>query len=142
MKRQLCLITVILSFAGCSSLQKGEALNIVDILAYPASDTTQFIMDDILKGEDYDSFLFLPPYTNPENTERVVGVNLKSVEDSEIEFRDDVYLLCLLKGREVAAWHYLSRKSVDFEGVSNLQKEERTQVLRLINKASVYQVVD
>jgi len=142
MKNQLRLIAAILLFASCSSTRKDAPLNMVDVLASSASDTTQFKIDDLLNVDDYDSFLFVPPYTVLEGAERHLGVKLELIEESGIEFRDDVYLLCLLKENKITDWYFLTRDSINFEDVSNFRKYERKHVLSLIYNSTGFELLD
>jgi hypothetical protein len=88
---------------------------------------------------DYDAFLLLQPYTNVEQINKKLNLDLFAVEKTGIERRDDIYVLCLLKDRKLDACYELPRSDFNFDGLKPTDTVYvRTGKLMLVKRDSVY----
>jgi uncharacterized protein YxeA len=61
---------------------------------------------------DWDKAFLITPYSTPEGIKKQLGVDFK--DPSNIDFRDDIYLLVFLNGDKVVQYAEVKRSQSDF----------------------------
>jgi hypothetical protein len=80
---------------------------------------------------DWDSLLVVPPYTVLRKAESFSGMDVKVLEKTEIEFRDDVCVLAFLKGGKIISYAEMKR-NYDFSELPTDRLYSKSDVFHLV----------
>ena len=89
---------------SCDSydINDGQAVGekIIEIATQSDSDTTYIKITDIIDG-DFEQFMFIAPYTNPELFQKETDIDLTFVERTGVRWSDHNIVLTLISDRKV-----------------------------------------
>nr|WP_246017790.1 hypothetical protein [Mesobacillus subterraneus] len=109
MKHFAIVFLFLLVLAGCSQQNSDLEKSIYSIVEYPSN--SQVDIGSLTDFEWDKAFLF-PPYTSPEEMEEQLGRDFK--DPSNIQSRDDIYLLVFVKDDKVVKYAEIDRQQADF----------------------------
>lgn len=124
---------------GCESSKVDISMEIEKLAVSQGTDTVRFKLDRLI-NEDFDSYVIVPPYTNIKMVEKIIGIELNKINKTRIERRDDIYVLCLVKENTLTNYYELSRNSIDFSEISDLNLNKKESELILVKQQGIYRI--
>ncbi len=94
---------------------------IFDAIERANSDTCYVDMKTIF-GNDVDHFIIIPPYTNTDKLTKKSGIDFSTIRNSNIERRDNIFIICLLKDNKVQQYIIIDRGDMNFTDSITLNK--------------------
>lgn len=110
---------------------------------------------DVVKGREVDSFstqitelvadnfsqyAIIAPHTSIDELEAITQIDLTRLRNSKIEYRDDVYVLCLFDNGSLVEFYFLSTNLADYSQVENLPLVDKNVGLIFRKEKSTYVV--
>ncbi|MBE1554493.1 membrane lipoprotein lipid attachment site-containing protein [Sporosarcina limicola] len=113
MKRITFIIFTLLLLVGCSqsSVQQNTELE-ESIYSIVEDKNISEININSLTNFDWDKAFLFTPYTSQESIKEQLGVNFK--DPSNIDIRDDIYLLVFLNDKKVVHYAEINRQQCSF----------------------------
>ncbi|WP_276134303.1 hypothetical protein [Polluticoccus soli] len=75
---------------------------------------------DELVGENFYQYAIIAPHTSIDELEAQTQTDLTVLRNSKIEYRDDVYILCLFDNGALVEYYFLSKNLADYGNVANV----------------------
>ncbi|WP_036688762.1 hypothetical protein [Paucisalibacillus globulus] len=104
-------IVLILLLAGCSNVQHNTDLEI-SILSLVENNSNNDISLNQMTSFDWEKAFLFTPYSTQKEIEKQLGVNFN--DPSNINMRDDIYLLVFMNDDKVVQYVEVERHGADF----------------------------
>jgi hypothetical protein len=125
MKKVLLLLLLILSLASCKDVsQLNSDDDLTKIIETKIKNNPKKISLSNIGNLDYDALLILEPYSNIEETEKQLNVDLSNILENNIHSLDRINLLVFLKNNKSKHISELPRINGDFEDYKIIIKKE------------------
>ncbi|MDM5454310.1 membrane lipoprotein lipid attachment site-containing protein [Peribacillus simplex] len=111
MKQVIFYILLILFLAGCSNVSDNTGLE-KSIFSIVEDKNNSEIRINSLTTFDWEKAFIFTPYSTQEGIEEQLGVNFN--DPSDIDWRDDIYLLVFLNDDKVVQYIEVDRQGADF----------------------------
>ncbi|USK80764.1 membrane lipoprotein lipid attachment site-containing protein [Peribacillus frigoritolerans] len=111
MKQVTFYILLILFLAGCSNVSHNTGLE-KSIFSIVEDKNNSEIRINSLTTFDWEKAFIFTPYSTQEGIEEQLGVNFN--DPSDIDWRDDIYLLVFLNDDKVVQYIEIDRQGADF----------------------------
>jgi|GEM_PF-5088472 len=140
MKKNIYLLVMSALFVwGCESNKVDISMELEKLAVSHVTDTVRFRLINLIK-EDFDSYLIVPPYTNIKKAEEKIGIEISKINETGIDIRDDIYVLCLFKDNTMTNFYELSRNTIDYSELSDLSLNKKEVELILVKQLEIYHI--
>ncbi len=138
------LISLTIITLGCNSHSKSELIfknKLGEIIHSAKSDTISIKMAELVEFE-WDYFLVIPPYTIIDRLEDEMMIDLEKVKRTQIQYREDINVLCFIKNDKLVDCFIQPFHPIDFKYLEGLSHYTRNNSnFTLVKKGEEYFIV-
>ena len=138
--KHVFIFLIILIFAGCNASNQNISSQLEKIAMGSLNDTVCFSFKEITPHY-FDKFIIIPPYVRIDKLGKQLHVDLDLIRVSNIESRDDIYVLCIITNNKVQDFYYLYRSHFNYEGIVDFKLHKGAEKIKIIKKMGQYFIV-